>query len=181
VERSASEREVAAANAAIQEQLSGLRSEVTVYRQQVAERVAGEGQAVEAIKAQLTVMSGEIATGRQEAADRAAGQREIAAAGEAIVSRVERGFEALDGRISQIEHTLEELRGHTSQFERNIAADLVDVEQSLKTQSVAIESARTAMSQTDDLVERVVEALESLQMAVMDQGTGVEHTAGSVN
>jgi hypothetical protein len=37
------------------------------------------------------------------------------------------------------------------------------------------------MSQTDDLVERVVEALESLQMAVMDQGDGVEHSTLAVN
>jgi hypothetical protein len=33
-----------------------------------------------------------------------------------------------------------------------------------------LESARTAMSETDDLVERVVEALESLQSAVLDSG-----------
>jgi hypothetical protein len=34
------------------------------------------------------------------------------------------------------------------------------VEQSLKTLALAIESARTAIAQTDDLVERVVDALE---------------------
>jgi chromosome segregation ATPase len=90
-------------------------------------------------------------------------------------------LEALDGRIAQIERTVEELRGHTTQFERNMAADLVDLEQNIKVQSAAIESARTAMSQTDDLVERVVEALESLQMAVMDQGDGVEHSTLAVN
>ena len=180
-ERAAPERELAAANAALKEQLTVLGSEFAVHRQQVAERVAAEGQAAQSVIAQLTTIGSEIATVRQEGAERVAGQREIAAANEAIVSRVERGFEALDGRISQIEHSLEELRGHTSQFERNLAADLVDVEQTLKTQSVAIESARTAMSQTDDLVERVVEALESLQMAVMDQGVGVEHAPGTVN
>jgi uncharacterized coiled-coil protein SlyX len=90
-------------------------------------------------------------------------------------------LEALEGRIAQIERTVEELRGHTTQFERNMAADLVDLEQNIKVQSAAIESARTAMSQTDDLVERVVEALESLQMAVMDQSEGGEHSTLAVN
>ena len=80
-----------------------------------------------------------------------------------------------------MEKAVEELRGHTSQFEHNFAADLVDLEQSLKTQSTAIESARTAMSQTDDLVERVVEALESLQMSVMEQGEGGDRSNLAVN
>ena len=53
-----------------------------------------------------------------------------------------------------------------------MAADLVDIEQSLKVQSAAIESSRTAMSQTDDLVERVVEVLESLQTTVLEQSEG---------
>ena len=44
-----------------------------------------------------------------------------------------------------------------------------DIEQSLKVQSAAIESSRTAMSQTDDLVECVVEVLESLQTTVLDR------------
>jgi hypothetical protein len=62
-----------------------------------------------------------------------------------------------------------------------VAADLVDIEQSIKLQSVAIESAHTAMSQTDDLVERVVEVLESLQTTVLDQGEGGERSSMAVN
>jgi len=96
-------------------------------------------------------------------------------------SQIERTMEELRGHTLQFERSVEELRAHTAQFEHNMAADLVDLEQNLKVQSAAIESARTAMSQTDDLVERVVEALESLQMAVMDQGEGGEHSAIAVN
>ena len=65
-------------------------------------------------------------------------------------------------------------RGLASQFEHHIAADLMDIEQYLKGQSAAIESARTAMSQTHDLVERVVEALESVQAAMLDPDEGGE-------
>ena len=84
-------------------------------------------------------------------------------------ARSDRSLDVLASRIAQIERTLEEMRRKFSQFEHNIAADLVDIEEGMKTQSAAIESARTAMAQTDDLVERVVEALESLQTTVLDE------------
>jgi hypothetical protein len=51
-----------------------------------------------------------------------------------------------------------------------MAADLVDIEHTIKAHGSAIESSRMAMSQTDDLVERVVEALESLQTAALEEG-----------
>ncbi len=54
--------------------------------------------------------------------------------------------------------------------------DLHDFEKSLKSQGIAIESARTAMAQTDDLVERVVEALELMQSSMIDQ-----HETADVN
>ena len=91
-------------------------------------------------------------------------------------SGADRGFEALNARIGQIERTVEEMRRHISHFEHNVAADLVDIERSIKAQAAAIESSRTAMSQTDDLVERVVEALESLQTTVLEEGEGVKRS-----
>jgi len=84
--------------------------------------------------------------------------------------------------MATMERTVEEIRRKSVQFEHNIAADLVDIEHGLKLQSAAIESARTAMSQTDDLVERVVEALESLQTSVLDQDEpAVERASFAVN
>ena len=57
-----------------------------------------------------------------------------------------------------------------------------DIEESIKVQATILESARTAMSQTDDLVERVVEALESLQSAVLDSNEApAEPIAFAVN
>ena len=66
-------------------------------------------------------------------------------------------------------------------FGVQVAADLVDIEQSIKVQSAAIESSRTAMSQTDDLVERVVEVLESLQTTVLEQSESDERSSFAVN
>jgi serine/threonine protein kinase len=85
-------------------------------------------------------------------------------------------------RLHTIERRVEELRRHLSRFEQNMAADLVDIENHLREQGTAIESSRTAMSQTDDLVERVVEALESLQSAVLERReSGGKHLAFTVN
>ncbi len=95
--------------------------------------------------------------------------------------RGEQGFEALSARIAQIERAVEELRRHVAHFEHSVAADLVDIERSIKAQATAIDSSRTAMSQTDDLVERVVEALESLETTVRDKGAGVKRPASAVN
>ena len=81
----------------------------------------------------------------------------------------------------QIERRVRDMRRHVYQLEHRLAADLVDIEQSMKVQSSAIESARTAMSQTDDLVERVVEVLESLQTTVLDQGEVDERSSLAVN
>src|SRR5260370_121285 len=93
----------------------------------------------------------------------------------------EQGFEALNARIGQIERAVEEIRRHMAHFEHSVAADLVDIARSIKAQATAIDSSRTAMSQTDDLVERVVEALESLETTVLDKGAGAKRSAPAVN
>jgi hypothetical protein len=93
----------------------------------------------------------------------------------------EQDFEALNARIGQIERAVEEIRRHLAHFEHSVAADLVDIERGIKAQAAAIDSSRTAMSQTDDLVERVVEALESLETRVLDKSAGAKRSAPAVN
>jgi chromosome segregation ATPase len=50
-----------------------------------------------------------------------------------------------------------------------LTGELHAVEQTVKEHAVAIESIRGAMARTDDFMERVVEALESLQTMVLEQ------------
>ena len=69
---------------------------------------------------------------------------------------------------SHLEQALEQMRRQMSEFQDLVAQDFQTFEKSLQTQATAIDSARTAMAQTDDLVERVVEALESLQSTVLE-------------
>ncbi|MGA3016101.1 MAG: protein kinase [Bryobacteraceae bacterium] len=94
---------------------------------------------------------------------------EVRAMGDQIVARVEHTLESVGRRIADVEGTLQDLSNRSAVLQENLAADLTGIEQSLATHTAAIDSARTAMAQTDDLVERVVEALELLQSSVLDQ------------
>ena len=92
-------------------------------------------------------------------------------------SRLEKALEMLSEKIARIDLVLstaveriQKLDENLDAFDTDAAAlrdsvtrDIRNFERMLKQQSTAIESARTAMGQTDDLVERVVEALDSLQ------------------
>jgi hypothetical protein len=66
-------------------------------------------------------------------------------------------------RIQKLEENLDAFDTDAAALRDSVTRDIRNFERALKQQSTAIESARTAMGQTDDLVERVVEALDSLQ------------------
>jgi DNA repair exonuclease SbcCD ATPase subunit len=164
----------------LREQLTALIAELSGTRETSAEMHRTAADAMGALKGQLSALSTELAQAREQMT-RPSG--ELDALAERILARVDHGFETASEHISRIETTLEELRQHTTQFETSAAADLGEIEQNLKLQAASIESARSAMAQTDDLVERVVEALESLQTAVLDQGdnTGTDRPSFAVN
>jgi hypothetical protein len=157
-----------------------LAARLQVHERTIAEMHRSANEAVSSLRMKVAAMNSELATTHQLGANRIGGGLDDAAGG-TILARVDRGFEVLNARIAQIERAVEEMRRHASQFEHNIAADLVDIEQNLKGHKASIESARTAMSQTDDLVERVVEALESLQAAMLDPDEDGERSNLAIN
>jgi hypothetical protein len=163
--------EITAVRAEMAQMEARLSARLEVQARRASEMNRAGNEAVNSLRSQISAMHSELAVHHEEVFDRQGGALGEAG-GDAMLARAERAFEALTARIAQIERTVDEIRRHHSEFEHNIAADLVDLEQSGKAQSVAIESARTAMSQTDDLVERVVEALEALQTAVLEQSEG---------
>jgi hypothetical protein len=159
---------------------SRLAARLQLHEKTIAEMHRSANEAVSSLRLKVAAMTGELASRRTNPLDSTGRGLDDAASGE-ILSRIDQGFEALNARVEQIERTVEEMRRHVSRFEHNIAADLVDIEQNLKAQVSSIESARTAMSQTDDLVERVVEALESLQTTVLDHEEGGERSNLLIN
>ena len=153
-------------------------SEAQEKKASEAQRASNE--AVIALKNQLVTLAAEVAVAGERAA------QPVAAAGldmeaAARLTALDRSAEAIGERLAQLEQKFEERLQRDTQFEHSVAADLVDIEAALKAQAAGIDSARVAMSQTDDLVERVVEALESLQMAVLDQSESNTEHAFAVN
>jgi serine/threonine protein kinase len=80
-------------------------------------------------------------------------------------------------RLQKLEENLEAFDTDAAALRDSVTRDIRNFERALKAQSTAIESARTAMGQTDDLVERVVEALDSLQSMFVN--TSEEHILAS--
>jgi protein kinase-like protein len=166
-------------------------------QQAIGEMQTIAADAVNALRGQLTNIGSQLAAA-QERSERA--EKTIEAAGERLVARVQESIDgvseritALDVRIATLEQprpdadaprvealeaSLEALRKQNAELHDLVAEDMRGFDQNLKTQAAAIESARTAMAQTDDLVERVVEALESLQSTVLDRS---EERAVAVN
>jgi hypothetical protein len=127
---------------------------------------------VEAVRGQVAALEAQMAAARE----RANAPENSAEAIEARVAvRFDRGLEVAGERLAKVELDLDSLRTTTAKFQKDAAADLHAIEAEIATQEAAVQSARTAMAQTDDLVERVVEALESLQSAVLEQSE--EHVA----
>ena len=97
------------------------------------------------------------------------------------VSSLRMDIVSLDARIERIERTIDAMCRRTSQLANNMAADLADIEATWKKPCAPTESARTATSQKEDLAERVVEALESMQKEEPDKGEGGEQSGSAVN
>jgi hypothetical protein len=138
------------------------------------EKATGETQrsamdAVAMVKCQLSVLRAELQEQQRAVPAAAAPARDpIEVSSGRVLSQVHRSLQTVSENIAAVERTVEGMKRHAQQFERAVAADLAGIGESFKLQTSALDSARTAMSQTDDLVERVVEALESLQNAVLD-------------
>jgi hypothetical protein len=162
----------ATVEAANQQHAAQVKATIAAAIQQHAGQMKGT---VEAANQQHSAQVQEaIAAAIQQHAGQVKGA--VAAAVQQSAAQVNDTVSGVNQRLAAAEQNMEEIRKHFTTLQENVAGDLHDFEQSLKTQAVAIESARTAMAQTDDLVERVVEALELLQSSVLDQ-----HLPSAVN
>jgi hypothetical protein len=77
--------------------------------------------------------------------------------------------DALD-RSMQAEQAAERALGEVAGLQRAVSEELQILDAKVATQNAAIESNRAGIVRSDELVERVVEAMEVLQGMVIDQG-----------
>jgi hypothetical protein len=92
------------------------------------------------------------------------------------VSRIDLAVTSALERLEKFEESLDVWDGDAAALRDSVTRDIRGFERTLKTQGAALESVRTAMTQTDDLVERVVEALDSMQSTFV---TGAEERKAS--
>jgi chromosome segregation ATPase len=98
------------------------------------------------------------------------------AAGHEEVAKLAHGIETQTSRLDGLEKSvathagslIADVNQRIADLHKLVADDVQNLETTVKQQSASMESLRTAMSQTDDLVERVVEALESLQSTILE-------------
>ena len=165
-EAPASVRRDQAETAALRAEMQQLEGRVATRLQACETTVAEIHHAATELRGQLSAVDARFAATREQQVSTFEGLLEAAEA--RISARLEREFEAAGERVGRLEHAVDAAHKNTATLHESVSEDFLAFEQGLKSQAVAIESARTAMAQTDDLVERVVEALELLQSAVLE-------------
>jgi serine/threonine protein kinase len=85
-----------------------------------------------------------------------------------LVRELSQTVNSLNQRLQSAEHEVQELRRYSAMLEEKISANFQSHEQVLQSHAQAIESAQSSSEQTDNLVERVVDALELLQSTLID-------------
>jgi tRNA A-37 threonylcarbamoyl transferase component Bud32 len=157
--------------AALQDRPVPAPVDVEALRQQIQGRLE---ETIAAVAQQLRAQMQEAAEAAKQHSAQA--QEAMGSVKQELAAQTAETAAGLNQRMAAGEQNMEEIRKHFATLQANVAGDLHDFEKTLKVQGVAIDSARTAMAQTDDLVERVVEALELLQSSMIDQ-----HESAGVN
>lgn len=133
-------------------------------------------EAIEALRTNLVDLDAQLAAAQERAAAGSIALQELESR---IATRFAGDLQAAGQRIGLLEEAAAAHDGQAIELEERIAGGLAEVETRLKAQETAIQSARTAMGQTDDLVERVVEALETLHSAVLEQNEAGLYSAAT--
>jgi len=76
---------------------------------------------------------------------------------------------AADERANRSEQISDETYREVMQAQGTLSAEVAQVKELVAAQAHVVETAKTSMSRTDDLVERVVEALDALQSMVLER------------
>lgn len=155
------------------QQMDALRAEVEQLESRLASR--------------LEQYEGAIADLHRGFADMAAGQQKASldAVSEALQTvRVQfdessRQIGAATERSIRAEQVAEHALGEVAGLREEVSGELHVLEDKIGVQAGAIESGRIGIARTDDLVERVVEALEVLQGMVLEQSEDRAAPAGS--
>jgi eukaryotic-like serine/threonine-protein kinase len=98
---------------------------------------------------------------------------------QAAVAQLHQALAISTERISRMERALETTGRRFDEHAASTATQRHALEQTVRAQVAALEAIRTALAQTDDLVERVVEALDFLQSTIMERSDFLQGAASA--
>ena len=174
-------------------ELQALESRLGVRMESQERAVAELQQAVSAslqsMQAHLCTVDSKIATAQESVtrAEEAAADMHLRISGceqrlldspKERIGRLDLLYQSAAERISRLEQTSENARRQAAEAADTSSVRLHAIEQTIGAHADALEAARRAISQSDDLVERVVEALDSLQSIVFEKS---EERSSTVN
>jgi hypothetical protein len=148
------EQAVAALRSELQQIETCLASRLEAHEKTASDTGRAASEALDTLREQLSSLGAQFAAAQERAEQRP--------------SSVEQTIEAIGSRVAHAEQGLDALRQAFATYAEKTVADLHDLGESLKAQGAAIQLARKAQAQTDNLVEGVVEALDLLQSSVLE-------------
>ena len=137
--------------------------------------------------AELRKVESRVTSRLEQHEESVSGLRQMAAEQSSVLQIASQTLSAVQERIASLETQLADTRERAERAEAaagqsnegakreaaglqvSLAGELHAVELTVKSQAAAIESMRGAMARADDFLERVVEALETLQTMVLEQ------------
>jgi uncharacterized protein involved in exopolysaccharide biosynthesis len=86
----------------------------------------------------------------------------------ARLAQLEQSLAAVADRLGRLEQNVAGLAAQASESRDRVEADIRRIESQMAERAAILASSRAAVAQTDNLMERVVEALASLQSTVLE-------------
>jgi hypothetical protein len=153
--------------------VSELEGRVSARFEAQEAKLQAAAQVEQALRAEIAALEARLAA-RADAGENRVTEQEVRLAShiEAMGKRAADQDAKLDAHV---EATAKRAGEHEAQLALSneaaaaVSARLAGIDQTLRTQGGSIESLESAIAQTDDLVERVVEALDSLERSVAEQ------------
>ena len=147
-----------------------LASQAEAHERAIGDLKAAADHAMGTLREQISVLCSELAATQERLAAATAVPIEthLATLSASILAHVDGGLQTLGENTEALKGTVGEVTRRSQQFEQRAVAELIDLGRNVKAHSLAIEASRTNAAQNEDLMERVIEALESLQSDVLE-------------
>ena len=87
---------------------------------------------------------------------------------EVRLAAAQQSIESTAARLTALEQSIDSLSKHNDAIEAKLVTEIPRLEEGIEAQATIIAAVRTSTAQLDDLVERVVEAMETVQETILD-------------